>query len=62
MAAIELIGVPFDGYGRSGYQARAATVLREAGLLKAFSGHRVTDGGELELPRPTPERALGRRM
>jgi hypothetical protein len=29
MAAIELIGVPFDGYGRSGYQARAATQIVE---------------------------------
>lgn len=49
MAEIELIGVPFDGYGRPGNQAGAASRLREAGFVDA-SRHVVIDGGELELP------------
>jgi hypothetical protein len=44
MARIELIGVPFDGYGRPGNQARASAVLREAGIAEAFTGHDVHDG------------------
>ena len=42
MAEIELIGVPFDGYGRPGNQARAAGALLDAGLLDAFEHHHVT--------------------
>ena len=38
---VELIGVPFDGYGRTGNQARAASALREAGLFDAFEAHHV---------------------
>ena len=44
---VELIGVPFDGYGRPGSQALAPSVLRGAGLAGAFPGHRVVDGGDL---------------
>ncbi|MGZ5365459.1 MAG: arginase family protein [Mycobacterium sp.] len=55
MADIELIGVPFDGYGRTGNQARAAQVLHNAGLADAFDHHHVTDHN-LELPEPDPAR------
>jgi arginase len=48
--------VPFDGYGRPDNQARAAKVLREAGLLDAFEHHHVARHGDLELPAGTPER------
>lgn len=51
MADIELIGVPFDGYGRPGNQARAAEVLHNAGLADAFDHHHVTTH-DLELPEP----------
>lgn len=47
---IEVIGVPFDGYGRNGHHARAATVLREAGLVDALAPHTVHDDGDLPLP------------
>ena len=57
MADIELIGVPFDGYGRERNQARAASVLRDAGLLNAFAGHRLAHVDDLsELPPPMPQR------
>lgn len=56
MADVELIGIPFDGFGRSGYQARAASALRDAGLLDAFDGHHLAVVDDLELPPPTPAR------
>ena len=56
MAEIELIGVPFDGYGRPGNQARAANALREAGLLDAFEHHHVAVHCELDLPAGDPAR------
>jgi arginase family enzyme len=51
-----LIDVPFDGYGRTGNQVRAAVALRDAGLLGAFDGHRLADSQDLDLPAPTRER------
>lgn len=56
MADIELIGVPFDGYGRTGNQAGAARVLHDAGLGDAFDHHHVVDHDDLELPDPDPAR------
>ena len=56
MAEIELIGVPFDGYGRPGNQARAASALRAAGLLDAFEHHHVAEHCELALPAGDPAR------
>jgi arginase len=56
MADIELIGVPFDGYGRHGNQARAARALHDAGLHDAFDHHHVVDHDDLVLPAPDPAR------
>lgn len=47
---IELIDVPFDGFGRDGHQARAASALRDAGLVDALAPHTVEDTGALSLP------------
>ena len=55
MAEVELIGVPFDGYGRTGNQARRGEVLREAGLVAAFDGHVVVAVDEMTCRR----RSLG---
>ena len=56
MIEVELIGVPFDGYGRPGNQAAAARVLRHQGLAECFVGQRVVDHGDLRLPPATSER------
>jgi arginase len=56
MDHVELIGVPFDGYGRAGNQAAASEALRVAGLASAFGSLQVTDRGDLELPAPDPGR------
>jgi arginase len=56
MAEIELIGVPFDGYGRRGNQARAASALRDAGLLDAFEHHHLVGHDDLALPVGDPAR------
>lgn len=56
--AFDLLGVPFDGWGRFGAQARAAAALREAGLAAAFGGSAVVHP-DPSLPVPTPERAAG---
>ena len=59
MSGLELIGVPFDGFGRAGHQARAAQALRDAGLKGAFGEHEVLAGPDLSLPPPDPRRAPG---
>jgi arginase len=56
IAQIELIGVPFDGYGRAGNQARAAGALCDAGLLDAVEHHHVAGYGDLDLPAGNPAR------
>lgn len=54
---IDFIGVPFDGFGRPGNQARAAAALRDVGLESAFSGREVVAESDIDLPEPNPERA-----
>jgi arginase len=50
--------VAFDGWGRTGAQARAAAALRDAGLAGAFAGEaRVRP--DIVSAEPTPERAAG---
>jgi arginase len=56
VGGVELIGVPFDGYGRPGNQAAASGVLRAAGLARAFGSQEVIDRGDLELPAPDQSR------
>jgi arginase len=55
---IQLIGAPFDGFGRVGHQARAAEALRDAGLERAF-GERGVERTDFGLPAPDPGRAAG---
>jgi arginase len=57
-ARIEMIGVPFDGMGRSPGQAGAAEALRGAGLPAAF-GPDVVIEPDLVLPGPVAQRADG---
>jgi arginase len=55
-AGVVLIGVPFDGYGRPGNQARAAMVLHEEGIVGAFATASVVADSRLELPKPSEQR------
>jgi arginase len=57
-SGIQLIGAPFDGFGRVGHQARAAEALRDAGLGGAF-GEREVGLTEFALPSADPGRAAG---
>src|SRR5690348_3712369 len=57
-ARIDLIGVPFDGMGRSPGQAGAAEALRAAGLPAAFGPDAVMEP-DLMLPGPVAQRAAG---
>jgi arginase len=52
---VTLIGVPFDGMGRPGGQARAPGALRAAGLDTAFEGHSILES-DLVLPKPIASR------
>jgi arginase len=56
MVAVEPIGIPFDGYGRSGHQAAAAAALREAGLGAALGAHEVIEHDDMVLPAGNPKR------
>jgi arginase len=55
---IDMIGVPFDGMGRSPGQAGAPQALRAAGLPAAF-GPGAAMEPDLVLPGPVPQRAAG---
>jgi arginase len=55
---IDMIGVPFDGMGRSPGQAGAPQALRAAGL-PAVLGPDAAVGPDLVLPGPVPQRAAG---
>src|SRR6478735_2933501 len=57
-ARIDMIGVPFDGMGRSPGQAGAAEALRAAGLPAAFGPDAVMEP-DLMLPGPVAQRADG---
>src|SRR5690348_11402433 len=57
-ARYDLIGVPFDGMGRSPGQAGAPEALRAAGLLAAFGPEAVLRP-DLVLPGPDAQRAAG---
>ncbi|MFD4462633.1 arginase family protein [Nocardia sp. NPDC058480] len=56
MVAVELVGVPFDGYGRSGHQAVAAAALRGSGLGAALAAYEVTERDAMVLPTGSRER------
>ena len=55
---IDMIGVPFDGMGRSPGQAGAPEALRAAGLSAVFGPGTVMEP-DLVLPGPLPQRAAG---
>jgi arginase len=58
LMVVELIGVPFDGWGRAGAQSQASRALRDAGLEAAFDAGAVLCP-EPQLPPPTAARASG---
>jgi len=55
---IDMIGVPFDGMGRSPGQAGAPRALRAAGLPAVFGPGAAVEP-DLVLPGPVPQRAAG---
>jgi arginase len=55
---IDMIGVPFDGMGRSPGQAGAPQALRVAGLSAALGPDAAMEP-DLVLPGPVPQRAAG---
>jgi arginase len=57
LMVVELIGVPFDGMGRSSGQAGAPAALRAAGLEAALAGRATVSSPDVTLPAARAERA-----
>jgi arginase len=53
---VRLIGVPFDGLGRSHGQAGAPAALRASGLEAAFAPREIVSKPDLTLPGPRADR------
>ena len=56
MTQVAIIGVPFDGYGRAGNQALAASAMRDAGISDAWAPLEVATDEDILIPEQTPQR------
>ena len=56
VVGLDLIGVPFDGYGRAGNQAAAAAVLRAHGFDNVVASRGLRSVADVALPAPSSAR------